>query len=106
MKLFAYFSPGSPSRSGTIKATGADSALETLPPGSRVCLIDSPDDAPDSSAGLAVAALLGIRFKGGRVETTVGHKNPAGLARTIIRLFEENGLTVRRSTINLKKKPK
>ena len=106
MKLFAYFSPGSPSRSGTIKATGADSALETLPPGSRVCPIDSPDDAPDAAAGLAVAALLGLKFRGGKVETTVGHKNPAGLARTIIRLFEENGLTVRRSTINLKKKSK
>mgnify|MGYP006379530443 CR=1 FL=1 len=106
MKLFAYFSPGSPSRSGTIKATGADSALETLPPGSRVCPIDSPDDAPDAAAGLAVAALLGLKFRGGKVETTVGHKNPAGLARTIIRLFEENGLTVRRSTINLKKKPR
>lgn len=106
MKLFAYFSPGSPSHSGTIKATGAESALETLPPGSRVCSIESLDDAPDASAGLAVAALLGIKFRSGRVETTVGDKTAAGLARTIVRLFEENGLTVRRSTINLKKKPK
>lgn len=53
-----------------------------------------------------MAALLGLKFKAGRVDTTVGDKTAAGLARTIIRLFEENGMTVRRSTINLKKKPK